>query len=101
MLSPIGRATLRKAVEVTQPTSVPDFLLPAFAQLGPRRNFSSSLRCRSRIGGAPLSIPPEVNLRLLEPPPKRKTVSRVEPLQIIEVEGPLGKSTFASLEAPD
>lgn len=101
MLPPIGRATLTRVAEVSQTTSVPDFLLPAFAHLGPRRNFSNSLRCRSRIGSAPVSIPPEVNLRLLEPPLRRKALSRIEPAQVIEVEGPLGKSNSASLEAPD
>lgn len=91
MLSPTGRTTLRRVVEFTQSTSVPDFLLPAFALSGSGRGFSSSSLCRSRIGSAPLSIPPEVNLRLLEPPPRRKAVTRIEPPQMVEVEGPLGK----------
>ncbi|MCJ1243559.1 hypothetical protein MMC30_000756 [Trapelia coarctata] len=91
MLSPTSRTTLRRVTEFTQSTSVPDFLLPAFAHSLCRRGFSSSPQCRSRIGSAPLSIPPEVNLRLLEPPPRRKAVSRIEAPQMVEVEGPLGK----------
>lgn len=90
MLSPVCRATLRRAVDITQSIPVPDFLLPAFAHSRSRRCFSGSPQCRSRIGSAPVSVPPEVNLRLLEPPPRRKTVSRIETPQVIEVEGPLG-----------
>jgi large subunit ribosomal protein L6 len=39
---------------------------------------------------APVSVPPEVNLRLLEPPVKGRTASRIEQPRIVEVEGPLG-----------
>jgi len=101
MLSPTSRMTLRRAIEFTQSMSVPDFLFPAFAHSRCRRTFLSSSQCRSRIGSAPLSIPPEVNLRLLEPPPRRKAVIRIEPPQMIEVEGPLGRLQLAQPKGRD
>ncbi|KAL8822150.1 MAG: hypothetical protein Q9191_007110 [Dirinaria sp. TL-2023a] len=55
---------------------LPDYLVPALSTASSSRHFS---------------IPPEVNLKLLEPPPKRKLVSRVESPRVLEIEGPLGK----------
>lgn len=53
--------------------------------------FSSSSQCRSRVGGAPLSLPAEVNLRILELPALRsKDITGAEPPKTVEVEGPLG-----------
>ena len=70
---------------------LPDFLLPAFATVPRGKPFSCSAKCTSRIGGAAISLPPEVDLRILAPPaPKKKTLVRVEPLRTVEVEGPLG-----------
>ncbi|KAL8905259.1 MAG: hypothetical protein Q9171_006735 [Xanthocarpia ochracea] len=80
-------------------TTLPDFLLPAF-QVIPhitRRSFASSAPRTSRVGAAPIALPPEVNLRLLDPPKRRGAVTRVEPPKTIEIEGPLGK---ASVQLP-
>ena len=70
----------------------PGFLVPAFASI-PRRLFSSSTQHCSRIGAAPLSIPPGVELTLIDPPSPRKNemLRRVEPPKTIEVKGPLGQ----------
>ncbi|KAL8763288.1 MAG: hypothetical protein Q9184_000844 [Pyrenodesmia sp. 2 TL-2023] len=46
---------------------------------------------------APIAVPPDVNLRLLDPPKRRGAVYRVEPPRTIEIEGPLGK---ASVQLP-
>jgi len=86
---------LARLTEIARPSVLPDFLLPAFVVVSATRPFSCSSQCRSRIGNAPVSLPAEVNLRLLEPPVKRKGASRIEPPQIIEVEGPLGKMSMA------
>ncbi|KAL8767089.1 MAG: hypothetical protein Q9209_006316 [Squamulea sp. 1 TL-2023] len=80
-------------------TTLPDFLVPAF-QVTPssiRRCFASSAPRTSRVGAAPIALPPEVNLRLLDPPKRRGAVTRVEPAKTIEIEGPLGK---ASVQLP-
>ena len=68
-----------------------DFLVPALS-LGPStKPFSSTSYCSSRIGSAPLSLPTEVNLRVIEPlPPKKSAIRTAEPQRTIEVEGPLG-----------
>ena len=74
-------------------TTLPDFLVPAF-QVIPhttRRSFASSAPRTSRVGAAPIALPPEVNLRLLDPPKRRGAVTRVEPPKTIEIEGPLGR----------
>ncbi|MCJ1478417.1 hypothetical protein MMC13_007097 [Lambiella insularis] len=94
MLSPCGTARLTRASERFRPSFVPDFLLPAFAAAPTKRLFSSSSKWQSRVGSAPVSIPPDVDVRLLEPPAKR-TLSRVEPPKTVEVEGPLGRISFA------
>ena len=72
-------------------TALPTFLPPASSYISFAKPFSSTSRCRSRIGSAPLSLPAEVNLRILESPPQRKTnITRIEPPRTVEVEGPLG-----------
>ncbi|KAI4129929.1 MAG: hypothetical protein LQ338_002014 [Usnochroma carphineum] len=76
-----------------------DFLVPAF-QIHPlptSRPFSHSAAQASRVGAAAIAVPPDVNLRLLEPPKRRGPVTRVQPPKTIEVEGPLGK---ASVQLP-
>lgn len=80
---------LTRASEALKPSIIPDFLLPAFVNAPKTRLFSSSSRWGSRIGSAPVSIPAEVHLQLLDPPAKR-AMSRLEPPKIAQVEGPLG-----------
>ncbi|KAI4198490.1 MAG: hypothetical protein LQ346_002765 [Caloplaca aetnensis] len=78
---------------------LPDFLIPAFHVIPSltSRDFSSSLPRASRVGATPVTVPPDVNLRLLDPPKRRGAVYRVEPPKTIEIEGPLGK---ASVQLP-
>lgn len=77
---------------------IPSFLLPAF-QPAPQRSaaFSTSSSCRSKIGRAPLSIPPDVNFRILEPPPVKagSRVGRTQPGPTVEVEGPKGRMSMS------
>ena len=84
------------ATTKTQDLTLPAFLVPAFAPKSQPSHFSSSTRCRSKIGRAPLSLPPEVTFRILEAPiPKQgRTISRTEPSRKVEIEGPLGKMSM-------
>ncbi|KAL8708890.1 MAG: hypothetical protein Q9225_007535 [Loekoesia sp. 1 TL-2023] len=93
-----GKSWLPRNLKATV-SILPDFLLPAF-QVLPRssiRPLSTSAPRASRVGAAPIAVPPEVNLRLLEPPKRRGPVTRIEPPKTIEVQGPLGK---ASVQLP-
>ncbi|MCJ1224390.1 hypothetical protein MMC12_001035 [Toensbergia leucococca] len=95
MFSPPQRACLQLLNCQRCPSaSLPDFLIPAF--LTPKHAFSTTTPRASRIGKTVLSLPPEVNLRFLEPLKSRRkaTVQRVEPPRIVEVEGPLGKMSM-------
>ncbi|KAI4247631.1 MAG: hypothetical protein L6R42_009570 [Xanthoria sp. 1 TBL-2021] len=79
--------------------ALPDFLISSFQNhsLRTRRSFASSAPRPSRVGAAPIALPPDVNLRLLDPPRMRGAVTRVEPPKTVEIEGPLGK---ASVQLP-
>ena len=68
-----------------------DFLAPGLCSGSWVKPFSSTSNRRSRIGSAPLSLPTEVNLRVIEPPPvKQSVIRKAEPRRTIEVEGPRG-----------
>ncbi|KAI9787455.1 MAG: hypothetical protein M1816_007503 [Peltula sp. TS41687] len=69
------------------------FLLPAFQQRLESRPFSSSATSSSQIGRAPVSLPENVALRLIEPVSSRDAIrnARQGRKRIIEIEGPLGK----------
>lgn len=93
MLPPVRRQCIEHLVGSKRPAAtIPDFLLPAFCGARTPRPFSSSSQCASRIGAATITLPPEVNLRLLEPPTskRRASIVRTEPPKMVEVEGPLG-----------
>lgn len=71
--------------------SIPAFLLPAFHQQS--SSFSTSSPCQSKIGSAPLSLPPDVNFHIVEAPVQKKgaRVSRTQEGATVHIEGPLGK----------
>ena len=82
----------RKATRVAYAASLPDFLLPAFSQHVSTRPFTHSTKRPSRIGSAPVTLPPEVLFRVVEPPiSKKKITSRIVAPRIVELEGPLGE----------
>jgi large subunit ribosomal protein L6 len=83
----------------TRDLILPAFLVPAFASSKQSAPFSSTSQCRSKIGRAPLSVPPEVTFTILETPPKKQSrgMIRTEPDRHVQIEGPLGK---LSLEIP-
>lgn len=71
--------------------NLPDFLIPAFHTIKKARPFSTTLPCASRIGEAPVSLPPDVTVTIIEPPVRPKhLVTRVQAPRMIQVEGPLG-----------
>lgn len=73
--------------------SVPAFLVPALSQPLRAQCFSTTSAVRSRIGGAPVSVPPEVKLNFIDlPQTQLRGRSKEIPKQAIEVEGPLGTS---------
>ncbi|KAL8940850.1 MAG: hypothetical protein Q9216_002602 [Gyalolechia sp. 2 TL-2023] len=80
-------------------STLPDFLLPAFQphSRSINRPFTTSSPHASRVGAASITVPPEVNLRLLEPPKRRGPITRIVPPKVIEIQGPLGK---AAVELP-
>ena len=67
----------------------PEHFSSPFPSLPSPRPFSDSSPCSSRTGATPISVPTEVHLRLL-PPKARKVITRIQPNQVLEVEGPLG-----------
>lgn len=76
---------------------LPDFLVPAVSVRTTSRSFSRTSKCESRLAMSPLSLPPEVNMRVLDPP-KRRAISRIPPPKVVEVEGPLGLRFHAMLK---
>ena len=77
---------------------VPSFLVPALAQHPLRLSrFSTSTRRRSKIGRAPLSLPPEVTFRVVESLERDggNAISRIQQGPMVEIEGPLGKTQLS------
>ncbi|KAK3686612.1 54S ribosomal protein L6 mitochondrial [Vermiconidia calcicola] len=76
-----------------QEVTLPAFLVPAFAAPPLRAHFATSPRCHSKIGRAPLSLPPEVIFRIFDAPAAKqgRNISRSEPGRKVEIQGPLGK----------
>ncbi|KAL1306043.1 hypothetical protein AAFC00_004170 [Neodothiora populina] len=92
-----ARRRCLNAASSTQATelSIPSFLLPAF-QTQRSLAFSTSTSCRSKIGSAPISLPPEVTFTINKSPAPRQgaRVSRDQPGAVVDIEGPLGKMSY-------
>ncbi|KAF7511057.1 hypothetical protein GJ744_005288 [Endocarpon pusillum] len=96
MSCPAVHRSLRRLVREPQTASlVPVFLLPCLAKPYQARSFSCSAASYSRVGGAAISIPPEVSLRFFDLP-KSNVRSRAKdvPVSAVEVAGPLGQMTL-------
>ncbi|KAJ5323120.1 hypothetical protein N7452_011409 [Penicillium brevicompactum] len=79
--------------ESFQRGSLPIFLAPAFS---PSRTqcFSTTSPAQSRVGGAPISIPPEVSFKLIDLPETLiRTRGKDVPKFAAEIEGPRGEMT--------
>jgi large subunit ribosomal protein L6 len=72
--------------------SLPAFLLPAFRAPSFDRSFSTSHQLHSKIGRAPLSVPPEVTLDVKPPISTRSNVRSVkaQSMGAVRIKGPLG-----------
>lgn len=75
--------------------SLPVFLAPAFSHPLRAQCFSTTSSAQSRVGGASISIPPEVSLNFIDLP-QAKTRGRAKeiPKTAIEIKGPLGELTL-------
>ncbi|OQD73895.1 hypothetical protein PENDEC_c013G01656 [Penicillium decumbens] len=80
--------------EPFQRRSLPLFLTPAFSP-SPAQCFSTTSPMKSRVGGAPISVPPEVTLSLVDLP---KTLVRARgkdvPKLAAHIKGPKGEMTL-------
>jgi large subunit ribosomal protein L6 len=71
--------------------SLPTFLVPAFSQPLRAQCFSTTSAAQSRVGGAPISVPPEVSLKFVDLPQTQvRSRTKEIPKMAIEVKGPLG-----------
>ncbi|KAL4922443.1 ribosomal protein L6, alpha-beta domain-containing protein [Aspergillus aurantiobrunneus] len=61
----------------------------------PTQCFSTTPRAQSRVGGSPVSIPPEVALKFIElPQTQGRGGAKDQPKTAIEISGPLGQLTL-------
>ncbi|KAF2196910.1 60S ribosomal protein-like protein L6 [Delitschia confertaspora ATCC 74209] len=88
MFTPARRRCAQGVANASSTASIPTFLLPAFQTA---RTFGTTSPCLSKIGSAPLSIPPEVTFKVIPPPPVRGRVTRVQPMSTAQIKGPLGE----------
>lgn len=92
------RHPLKCLLREAQPTKdISGFLVPAFGNIAIRQ-FSTSSSRPSRIGMAPISVPPDVNLRIV-PLPRGNAKSRHvdTPTSSLEVTGPQGAQQYVRL----
>ncbi|KAI1932611.1 54S ribosomal protein L6 mitochondrial [Ophidiomyces ophidiicola] len=88
------RRFLRETIRSSPP---PAFLIPAFSLPQQSRKFSTSSSRESRIGAAPIAVPPEVSLKFVKLP-KSQSIAKSRAVDVptmgVEVSGPLGKMTL-------
>lgn len=91
-----SRALLNSTPTALRETTLPAFLVPAFAQRQRTSRFSTSTQRRSKIGSAPLSLPPNVTFEVIPPPAQlpNARVSRTQVGATVKIEGPLGKMSM-------
>jgi hypothetical protein len=94
MLGPTSKRCASAALNPSPSWIVlPSFLLPAFQSARPSfRTFSTSRPAQSKIGKAPLSVPPEVTFDVI-PVPDAKGKPRAGRAQLastVNIKGPLG-----------
>ncbi|KAJ4295362.1 54S ribosomal protein L6 mitochondrial [Kalmusia sp. IMI 367209] len=70
--------------------SIPLFLLPAFQAPAAVRSFATTSPCQSKIGSAPLSVPPGVTFTVI-PPSARGRGTRAQAMSTVQIKGPLGE----------
>ena len=92
MFSTARRRCARSLLAPSQPKidSLPLFLLPTFQAPAAARGFASTSPCQSKIGSAPLSIPPGVTFKVI-PPSSRGRGARSQAMSTVQIKGPLGE----------
>ncbi|KAB8227533.1 hypothetical protein ETB97_010725 [Aspergillus alliaceus] len=74
---------------------LPIFLAPAFSHSQRTQSFSTTSPTQSRVGGAAISVPPEVSLKFIDLPQTQvRGRAKDIPKTAIEVKGPLGELTL-------
>ncbi len=71
---------------------IPSFLVPSLANARCQRSFSTTRTSQSRVGGATISVPPEVSLRFYDLPKSNVRSRKTDlPTSAVDVVGPLGR----------
>ena len=96
MFTPARRRCAQRLTPSSSPASdsIPTFLLPAFQTRAACRGFAKTSPCQSKIGSAPLSIPPGVTFKITAPS-ARARASRVQAMSTVQITGPLGELSMA------
>ncbi|KAK5123627.1 hypothetical protein LTR85_002665 [Meristemomyces frigidus] len=76
--------------------TLPAFLVPALASPPQSSQFSTTSQCRSKIGRAPISLPPDVTFTVTEASAQRqgRQISRTQLGSRVDIEGPKGKMSL-------
>jgi large subunit ribosomal protein L6 len=92
MFSTARRRCARSLLTPSKPKtdSLPLFLLPAFQVPAAARGFASTSPCQSKIGSAPLSIPPGVTFKVTAPSARGRG-ARAQAMSTVQIKGPLGE----------
>ncbi|EMC99716.1 hypothetical protein BAUCODRAFT_101733 [Baudoinia panamericana UAMH 10762] len=85
------------ATTSAQHATLPSFLVPALASHPQTSAFSTTSQCRSKIGRAPLSLPPEVKFTITQSAASGRSggISRTQPGSVVNIEGPKGTLSVA------
>ena len=99
MSSSIPQSCLRQFSRTSfRQGALPTFLTPAFSLPQRTQCFSTTAPAQSRVGGAAISVPPEVSLNFIDLPQTQVRGRTKEiPKTAIEVKGPLGALSRVSL----
>ncbi|KAF2001905.1 60S ribosomal protein-like protein L6 [Amniculicola lignicola CBS 123094] len=89
MFTPARRRCAQSITSNSSSTSIPTFLLPAFSPAAPRP-FTTTSPNLSKIGSAPLSVPPGVTFKIL-PPKNAARTGRSQQMSTVQIKGPLGE----------
>ncbi|KKK22892.1 hypothetical protein P175DRAFT_0497142 [Aspergillus ochraceoroseus IBT 24754] len=95
MTSLLPQTCFRQLARNSSRQRVPVFLAPELARAQQTQCFSTTPRTQSRMGGAAISVPPEVSLKFIDLPQTQiRGKAKDQPKVAIEVKGPLGELTL-------
>ncbi|KAL4908739.1 hypothetical protein BDW74DRAFT_72745 [Aspergillus multicolor] len=94
MTSFLPQTCFRQLVRSSLPKRNPAFPAP-LSRSQPTQCFSTTPRVQSRVGGAAVSVPPEVSLKFIDlPQVQGRGAGKDQPKIAVEVKGPLGQLTL-------